>query len=65
MKDIDYDQKVFIVKEYKFLSNLCNKHLHNKDFDMLNVERARIGVFINTIEKLFNIDFYTWYNETI
>lgn len=58
-----HEQKVFIIKEYNFLSESAKKFFNDKDLENLNIERVRLGVFVNTIEKLFNIDFYEWIEE--
>ena len=47
-----------IKKEYSILSNECKKYYDNKDYELLSITRVRISVFIETIEKVFNIDFY-------
>lgn len=60
MKRIDFDQKTFILKQYKLLSDNSNKYYKAKDLDNLQAERIRLGEFVYTVEQCFNIDFYKW-----
>ena len=60
---MDYNQKVFIIKEYEHLHNLCDKNYKNNNLNELSIDRARISVFVNTIESLFDIDFSIWYDK--
>ena len=48
-----------IKKEYSLLSNECKKYYDNKDYELLSITRIKIAVFIETIEKVFNVDFYS------
>jgi len=59
MKKPDHEQLTFIKQQYNLLSNSANKYFEANDLVNLNAERTRLGVFIDTIEKLFNCDFYT------
>ena len=55
----DYYQRLFILKEYNNLSNSCNKHSIDNNVMELHISRQRLSVFVNTIESLFDLDFYT------
>jgi hypothetical protein len=58
MESLNFEQKIFIKTQYNFLSNSCKDLFNKNDLENLHLERARVGVFINNIEKLFNVDFY-------
>ena len=60
MKTIDFEQKAFILKQYRLLSDNANKYHKAKDLDNLQAERIRLCEFVYTVEQCFNIDFYKW-----
>jgi hypothetical protein len=57
MLALSFEQKLFIKKEYTFLSGCCKKSYDANDLEQLHEDRVRIGTFRYTIEKLFNCDF--------
>ena len=61
MKDLNFEQLLFIKKEYNFMSNNCKKYFDSKsetDIHNLHDEMLLLVSFIYAIEGLFNCNFY-------
>lgn len=54
------EQKEFILKEFEYLKLRAASTTDNVDF---LIENRAVHTFVNTVEGLFDIDFYKWIEE--